>query len=492
MVQDILSTYWNNSEIYLLYCSCIVIILLIENDKWKKMIFGWYQIVVYILLINPITIRIGNLIWGEDIAYYARQFTLLLVFAEIAYAGVALISRIKSKIRFVGLILSISIFIFLGDNTFEEAGFGKAENLLKIPNDVIDICNYVDEMAEKPILLVPNSLTLYIRQYDAAVHLLYGRENMDSTLANQISSDNPDMSYILQESCNKGVDFIVLNNNENIKIYLSDNDIDILYHTKDYLIIEPSGYSGVKYTFDYKERIKSIEYLDENRKRNHNDDGYSKIVFNYYDDGRKLSERYYDENDVPTVGVKDYYGLSFVYDEENRIYRQSYLDVNGEVFETNGYYATQQYEYDENGRQSCVMYLNRNGEYCESSDGIYGYRIAYDSDGRVREYQYLNKKGKLTETNRGYAILEQLYDENGRNNIVLYKGKNGELKCNIYGYAKTVTNFDAEGRVESIYYYDSNSELVTISSGYAYIKYVYSIDGEKKTFMYMSNGECIN
>ena len=86
-LNSVLDTYWGQSRYQLLLYLSIVIILLMEKEAWKKITFGWYGILCFIGLMNPVTVKITSKIWGKDVAYYCRQISLIPIFIEIGRAS---------------------------------------------------------------------------------------------------------------------------------------------------------------------------------------------------------------------------------------------------------------------------------------------------------------------------------------------------------------------------------------------------------------------
>ena len=83
-LENVLATYWGQSKYQLFLYIAIIVILLLEKEAWKKITFGWYGIVCFIGLLNPITVKITSKVWGESVAYYCRQVSLIPIFVIIA------------------------------------------------------------------------------------------------------------------------------------------------------------------------------------------------------------------------------------------------------------------------------------------------------------------------------------------------------------------------------------------------------------------------
>src|SRR5699024_5091514 len=80
------------------------------------------------------------------------------------------------------------IIIYTGNYMFTEESYTKMTNLYKIPNNVIEICDFIDEdiafnqeNQEEIRMVVPYYFSSYIHHYNGRIKTLYGRHN-DSPL----------------------------------------------------------------------------------------------------------------------------------------------------------------------------------------------------------------------------------------------------------------------------------------------------------------------
>lgn len=189
-----------------------------DEDKEAKVLFFDYSILLAILCFCPISAHIIiKYCIGAEV--YWRMFWLLPMFFCIAYVLVRWLFAVEGRMRFaIFFVAAAAVIMLSGQRVYTTANFQKAENAYKLPQSVIEVCDFVREDYRKasgtdsgtdsgtvsgadsgtdsaensskdsgtvsdqdhgadaqPKITVPNDLLCYIRQYDAGIRMPYGR-----------------------------------------------------------------------------------------------------------------------------------------------------------------------------------------------------------------------------------------------------------------------------------------------------------------------------
>lgn len=454
-LKKVLQVLWGTYAYQGLFYMGLLVILCRSRSRWKKLVYSVYSIIVIFGLLNPITIIAAEKIWGTSIAYYCRLFSMIQIIAVIAYALVLLISRFSSLMKLLAVCCIIAVMFIGGSYVYSQDWFEKAENIEKIPDDVKIISEAFEKINDVTIA-APNSLTSYIRQYDASIHMITGRDD-DSELARQLDSDTPDVEYIMRAAGMEGAEFIVVHNREDVIGRFNEKGYRAWYKSQDYYIYQVSGCERVKREYNDKEEIVSLTYLDAQGKLMLNSDGYAIVRYIYDDKDRMESEFYYGISEEKVSAAGGYYGCKFGYDKLNRVNEYTYLDENNNCIMTkSGYairtkkyneddyailecyydvdykpvkiwtgYAGRAYEYNEKNQIIKITFLGLDKKPTIVSDGYVSEVIEYDQEGRVIKLQFVDEIGNIVETTYGYAVIEYYYDNQTNIERTIYYDING-------------------------------------------------------------------
>ena len=211
---DTYKAYWGEGMHVLLLAIALVYIAILVKDKTIKTLFVAYVIVFIIVFAFPLTEMIIKEAIGASV--YWRMFWLVPSSVVVAFAFTHVIERVKIKWLKTGAMVMLSVVIMLtGTWMYESNKFLAAPNSYKVKAVVPEICEVISgdarEQSIEPKAVVVNSLIPYIRQYDAGIKLLYGRnamrgERIDEVtqhVYNQMLLDSPD--YELVDELLKGM-----------------------------------------------------------------------------------------------------------------------------------------------------------------------------------------------------------------------------------------------------------------------------------------------
>lgn len=470
-LKSILNTYWGQSRYQLLLYLSIGIILLIEKKDWKRITFGWYGILCFIGLMNPITVKITSKIWGENVAYYCRQISLIPVFIIIAYGIVLVLYRLRGMHKMLAVILMTLCICVNGNIIYSESWYTKAENFNKIPNEVIEIADFFQNQDESIRLIAPTSVSAYLRQYYNIVQL-QGRYVRDENMEAGLLSDDPDVDIIMQHAGEIECDYIVVKGKDDIRNIYESAGYTACFRTENYLVYKVEGIERWKRIYDKKNQMVEKIFVDGNDNVISSDKGYA-IVKYYYDlNGELLSEHYFDSQEQKIALYSGEYGVSYKYDEKGHKIQISYLDKKDKLLVTTNGYAIVKYVYDEAGKKTGDYYYNENEEPVSVSKGQYGQAYEYYKDGKLYKRIYLDQNGDPMMTEYGYAIVQYTYDENGNVESEHYfDADNNPISLSLGQYG-VIYKYQNNTLME-MEYVDDTDEVFDTKLGYARVKYIY-------------------
>lgn len=150
------------------------------QEKSDASLLAQYAVFFFAVFFCPLTAKIIIKYCVGALVYW-RMFWILPIPTVIAY-GFALrlkMEDVKWK-RVVGMAGMCLVIVVTGSRIYTSENFIKAENLYKLPQDVIDVCDIINDDAHKHKIdekkaVVVNELLPYIRQYDGSIKMPYGR-----------------------------------------------------------------------------------------------------------------------------------------------------------------------------------------------------------------------------------------------------------------------------------------------------------------------------
>lgn len=168
-----------NEHFDMLLVILILMAFLYKKFDFSKILIG-FALVYFGIYLTPFFIEIITTYCIPSDVYW-RMWWILPVPTIVCYALVKLIELSKDKnMKKILIVLCIFIICITGNNIYNDTLYSKADNIYKLPQDTLELCDYVNEHnsnnnIEEKRVFVPNSLVCYIRQYDAGIKMPYGR-----------------------------------------------------------------------------------------------------------------------------------------------------------------------------------------------------------------------------------------------------------------------------------------------------------------------------
>lgn len=233
----------SGSHMLLFWISLLGLILWTHknNQKINKFLI-LYSIILMFIFVCPITAKIiMDYCIGRDV-YWRMLWTLPYV-AIIGYVVTNIIFDMKSKTKkataFIGLILLIAS---TGTNIYSLISIDPSTGAAKIPSEVEVVCEELMHLADEYqideiTVVMSDEFTPYTRQYDASIHMPYGRNVPKDTShpIHDILYTEPQDYYALKSAfieyeCN----FLVLATNDTRTLALYEENFILLSQVAGY------------------------------------------------------------------------------------------------------------------------------------------------------------------------------------------------------------------------------------------------------------------
>lgn len=239
IIENSYSQFIGGGMYFALFLIAMLYIFLKEKDKKKKILFVYFPILVFLVIINPIFVKLASIVFSVNT--YCRLFWLLPLGIVIAYAGVLAVNEGEKNLEKIAIFISLIVIIALsGKFYFDTPGtFTEYGNLYKIPDESILVAQLIgiDEEENKKAL-VPQELVPYIRQIDATIELLYGRTADTAYWENPLATelDNGNIEYISKVLEEKNCQYVVLKRATVLREPIENFDFKMISETQNYTI----------------------------------------------------------------------------------------------------------------------------------------------------------------------------------------------------------------------------------------------------------------
>ena len=175
---DAWQKYWGNGfYVYLLLAACLYF-LVFGRKKERSRILSGYIVVFLAVFFCPVTAYIIQKCIGRSV--YWRVLWILPAVPLIAYAGTCLIKKVGASRprQYILLIFIAAVLAFCGTGLNKDGFYKKVQNVQKIPDEVVSICNLINEQKEENeeiYLATDDKIASYVRVYDPSIKMPYGR-----------------------------------------------------------------------------------------------------------------------------------------------------------------------------------------------------------------------------------------------------------------------------------------------------------------------------
>lgn len=173
----IFKLYTGLKFLILLFALSWAYLLLTEKDKRIRLMFVYAPLLILLLFLCPLSRKMFVAIGLDGETYYRVLWTIPMGIVTV-YGACKLFGKYKK----IGLLLTALMIVLCGDYVYDSPYISRAENEYHIPDEVIAICDLIKPQKETShvMVVVPEELVYYVRQYNAAIKMPYGREMIAS------------------------------------------------------------------------------------------------------------------------------------------------------------------------------------------------------------------------------------------------------------------------------------------------------------------------
>lgn len=152
-------------------------LLLREKNTGRRLMFVYAPLLIFLLFLFPLS-RKFFVAAGLDGETYYRVIWTIPMGLITAYGA----CRFFCRHRRVGLLITSVLIMLCGSLVYRSGYISRAENLYHIPDTVVALCDLIVAKDEYGyvMVVVPEELVYFVRQYDASIYMPYGREMVAS------------------------------------------------------------------------------------------------------------------------------------------------------------------------------------------------------------------------------------------------------------------------------------------------------------------------
>lgn len=193
-----------------------------------------------------------------DESTYWRMWWMLPMGIGIAYVGTMLVARK----RFAGIALAFAVLLLGGRFIYAESPtVARATNPYQIPQEVIEIVDYLEEYEENTVYAAfPPEMLAFVRQYDVTVRMPYGREMLDENWSGTtgfyqlMASLEIDFAALAEKCEYNYTRYLIIDGNKLYRNLPEEHEFAEIFQTGRYKVYE---YQGV----DWEQRNEELESL---------------------------------------------------------------------------------------------------------------------------------------------------------------------------------------------------------------------------------------
>ena len=246
------SLFQGNGYYLYLAAMCFIWLLVRKQEPWKSF-WGLYGAFLLLIVFNPLIWRVVDLL-GLDDEYY-RFLWLIPITPLVAYGFTTLIQKISGRaVKLVALAGAVAVIVVSGQSIFSRS-WEPIENIYKIPDEVVEICEIIraDCEKEEPVVASDFDLSVLINQYAPEMDLIlsYGevakikeldafgerhdnpKDRLYYVVTEEYTHDEGFLVHALQEG---NVDYIVTHRGTKVREYILQSQCRLIAELDQYCI----------------------------------------------------------------------------------------------------------------------------------------------------------------------------------------------------------------------------------------------------------------
>lgn len=488
--------FWGDDIFRWWFYLSIFSILILEKKRTVRISFGWFCIVIFVGLFNPLS----NVVMSKmrlDWPYRARLYSWFPLPQVLGIGTVLVIDKLckgfqkevlvsnektapkwgQSVAKLVLVAGICTLIIMGGTDVYKQDWMKPAQNFEKVPTAVLELKQRMGNLKDISIA-VPASLSSYLRQVAPQFYTPYGRDY--DMLGNLISQDNPDPLGVMRMAGEESCDFIVVIDNETNIENFRHAGYEAYEKVTGFLVYKVTGVPMIKRTYNEKRQVIKEEYLDKHGIPLEygfagTEEGYAGIAYEYDRYGNRTKEIYLKADGSRRIMHDTYTAIAKTYTRyAHLISSLKFLNENDEPVILSGCYETR-YTYNSKRQVEEESYYNGNGEPMINIDTLCASKkIKYDDNNCIIGEEYYDAENNVVINSSGYASYVRVFDQNGRKIREEYHGLDGKYILNNLGYSVVVWNYNENGLLSNETYLDVTENPTYCSNGYAQIQWDYN------------------
>ena len=308
--------YWGNSPLQYIFYASILLIIVLEKNRIRKIIFGIFPIMMIVGMFNPLTSTVVDMFFYVVNVYYVRLFSVIPVFYCIGHAATLLLNKAHGAVKLLGVCAVVGMIVLVGSNVYMEPWMQRAENLEKVPREALAVLEVIPREKENNIVAFPNPLYMYARQVDGSLVMPYGRrlDSAPTALQQELDKAVPDASAVMAMAGNQGVDYVVVKRNHESEAAFAEKGHAPIGATTGYLVYPVTGVPRNVLVLNEKRQIRSVTACDADGNPTENGTVIiAKKDFEYDRWGNMIRETYFDKSNQRVTTVDGYSGILRTY-----------------------------------------------------------------------------------------------------------------------------------------------------------------------------------
>ncbi|MDO5147440.1 MAG: hypothetical protein Q4D60_10595 [Eubacteriales bacterium] len=248
IVKELFWLFSGNGYVVAVAFILMMFLILLSDNRVLKQYFLYPSVFVLLFIVSPVNIFLVLKVFNA--ARMVRFYWLMPIVLILSYVCVVLIYQAKKWKKYAVAGLCFAIIIMAGTYMFTEESYTKMENLYKIPEEAVEISEYIrDDVAEANQdirtvrAVVPGIYDSYIRQYDGELKLLYGRQNASEVyrdiayeMMQLMNAEELDVERISQLAVQSDCQYVVIENQKEKKGSFKKNGYKKMVEEKEYSV----------------------------------------------------------------------------------------------------------------------------------------------------------------------------------------------------------------------------------------------------------------
>lgn len=225
-----------------LFLAAEIFLFVKEKNKTIRILLLYMPVLLLLLYFFPPFASFIYTFVGDEIYY--RLLWLVPVTPVLAYTAVRIWESCGGTKKWLaGAVMAVTVMLS-GSLVYTSPHFSRAENLYHVPQPVVDICDAISEPGVKAAF--PLELVQYVRQYDPAVNMPYGREmlverwvtewQLQNELCALLNVEVLDAAAIAENAREQRCLYVIFREGKTVRGSFEENDFELYQVVDGYMI----------------------------------------------------------------------------------------------------------------------------------------------------------------------------------------------------------------------------------------------------------------